>query len=147
MTSLWAAAFAGLLAVRGVGDEQPGQALPFWLDACAGGSARACAYANAMLGFYCDDGSGWACNEWGLRLADGGGAPAAFRRSCARGFAPGCRNAEGFASGGGGGERSPPTVSDLPIVLRGTKPPLRERRPEALLARACEQGWDELCRG
>jgi len=33
----------------------------------------------------------------------------------------------------------------LPIVLSGTKPPLRERDPAKLYALACKQGWPSAC--
>lgn len=148
VTSAWAVAFLALLAVRGVGDDPPGQALPFWLDTCDGGNERACAYAASMLRIYCDDGSGWACNEWGVRAPDERSSPlGAFRRACELGFEPGCRNAESVASGGGAGVRAPPAMADLPIVVRGTKPPLRGAGPDELLARACAQGWEGTCRG
>jgi len=44
-------------------------------------------------------------------------------------------------------ERAPPTLADYPVVLRGSKGPIADRRPSALLARACEQGWPGTCDG
>jgi hypothetical protein len=41
-------------------------------------------------------------------------------------------------------EGSPP-LDELPILLRGSKGPIADRRPASLFARACEQGWPESC--
>lgn len=149
-TSAWALVFVGLAAVQGVGDRHPGQALPFWQEVCReGNNARACDYAAAMTRFYCQDGSGWACNEVGLLAAEAGRDPTAtFRRSCALGFPAGCENAELAAEGPSALERmrrAPPELEDLPVVLRGTKRPLVGWSAEALHARACDQGWTAVC--
>ena len=141
-TALWASIFLGLSAVRGVGDSPAGQSLPFWQEACASGNVRACNYTISMLLNYCNDGSGWACNEWGImRLESGQAAGTAFSRACELGFAPGCANANQSGTDVARLARSHPATADLPIVLRGTRPPLRERDPERLEAIACEQGW------
>jgi hypothetical protein len=142
-TSLWAGVFVVLYAVQGVGDTHPGQYLPFWQKACDAGSERACRYAANLTLIYCNTGSGWACNEVGiLRVARHQSPAADFRRACELGFAPGCENvnrsAEPLA-------RARPPLRELPIVLRGTKPPLRERDPVRLYALACEQGWEGMC--
>lgn len=144
-TAGWALVFAGLSATRAVGDRHPGQYLPFWTSACAEGSERACAYASYLTLAYCNNGSGWACNEIGIRLLRAGEpATETFRRACALGFEPGCENVR--RSGPSAAlARAGPTDADLPIVLRGTKPPLDERDPERLHALGCEQGWTEMC--
>lgn len=145
-TSLWACVFLVLSAVRAVGDRHPGQALPFWQRACSAGSDRACAYTTAMTGIYCENGSGWACNEWGiLRLEARQPAGPAFTRGCRLGFTPACRNVDRRLSGGEEPVRAAPMLADLPIVLRGTKPPLSERDPARLYALACQQGWPDAC--
>jgi len=41
--------------------------------------------------------------------------------------------------------RDAPTVADYQFILRGSKGPLRNRQPEQLYARACEQGWPGTC--
>ncbi|MBW3535173.1 MAG: hypothetical protein KY453_08155 [Gemmatimonadetes bacterium] len=147
-TFAWAAIFVALTAVRGVGDTHRGQALPFWREVCEeGNNARACEYAATKTGFYCGDGSGWACNELGLlRLEDGQNPTAAFRRACDLGFEAGCENVRRLETGARALRRAPPRAADLPIVLRGTKPPLTDWSAEALHERACDQGWDEVCR-
>lgn len=144
-TSLWTAVFVALLAVRAVGDRHPGQALPFWEQACRAGSDRACQYTLAMTAIYCDNGSGWACNEWGILRLEAGQSPgSAFARACDLGFTPGCANT------GASIDREPPLraaprLVDLPIVLRGTKRPLTQQDPARLHALACEQGWPDTC--
>jgi hypothetical protein len=145
-TVLWAIVFAVMSAAQGVGDRHPGQYLPFWKKACEAGSARACTYAANLTTIYCANGSGWACNEVGvLRLERGQLASAEFRRGCELGFVPACENANRPATSTQSVTRARPLPADLPIVLRGTKPPLREREPSRLYAIGCEQGWRELC--
>lgn len=147
-TGLWIVVFGGLYAVDGLGDDHPGQYLPFWEEACAEGSPRACDYLPVMQQNFCDRGSGWACNEFGVFRArvdgDVRGAMAEFERACAAGFAPGCLNGQRLV---GGGElvRERPPVAELPIVLRGSKGPVTETDPAALYALGCERGWTAFC--
>ncbi len=50
--SIWTVVFAGMSAAQGVGDNHPGQWLPFWRNACQEGRAYACPYlADVELGF------------------------------------------------------------------------------------------------
>ena len=145
---VWAIVFTALSALRGLGDDPPGQALPFWYDACRAGRARACAYAAQMTFNYCTDGSGWACNEWGIReLAAGRPAAGAFARGCRLGFSPACDNIGRTGVDATALARGRPQPADLPIVLRGTKPPLSGRSLDELDARACDQGWPGACGG
>ncbi len=138
-TAAWAAVFAALMAVHALGDRHPGQYLPFWQEACASGKERACRYLAYRQSVYCAQGSGWACNEWGVRLAALGASPReAFARGCRAGSAEACENLERgrevtFA-------RSAVPVRDLPIVL-SWKGRVGAAEPAALLALACRQGW------
>ena len=154
----WAAAFAVMSATGGVGDRHPGQWLPFWQGACAEGRPGACGYLVARQSGHCAAGSGWACNETGVLLltrpeaaADAGepdpraASPAWFERGCALGFAPACENLRRPAGAPGPFERAPPGLDDWPVVLRGSKGPVADRTPAALLARACRQGWPGTC--
>lgn len=143
-TSMWAAVFVALTGFNGVGDTHPGQYLPFWQNACEAGSERACNYSVNLLAVYCNTGSGWACNEVGIRRVElGRSGQEDFRRGCELGFTPACTNLNG--RGGNTLARANPPLNELPIVLRGTKPVLRERDPAKLRALACEQKWEEVC--
>lgn len=148
ITSVWAAVFIALYAVKGVGDEHPGRYLPFWHKACGAGSARACTYTATLTLVLCRNGSGWACNETGiLRRRLGQPAEPDFRRACDLGFSAGCENLTRAGVAPALLASGAPTVRDLPIVLSGSKPPLRERDPAKLYAIACEQGWPVACTG
>jgi hypothetical protein len=155
--SVWAMAFTTMSAAGGVGDDHPGQWLPFWQQACADGRNYACPYlADRELG-YCREGSGWACNEAGilhvalsqsgedLRRLDPSGAAEPFSRGCELGFAAACRNLDAVNGTGGELVRAAPALDDYPIVLRGSKGPVREESRTALYALACRQGWPETC--
>jgi hypothetical protein len=147
-TSLWALAFVALSLVQGVGNTHPGQYLPFWQNACRAGNARACTYGAKLLLVYCQNGSGWACNEMGvLRQRLRQPAEQDFRRSCDLGFAPGCENGGRPTVDARQLARGRPALRDLPILLSGTRPPLAERDPAKLYAMACEQGWPDACSG
>jgi hypothetical protein len=60
--SIWAVVFAGMSAANGVGDDHPGQWLPFWRKACAQGRPGACSYVELMQSNFCRSGSEWACS-------------------------------------------------------------------------------------
>lgn len=149
--SVWVGIFAAMHAAQGVGDRHPGQFLPFWEEACAEGSARGCNYAIYRKFTYCRQGSGWACNEWGVDLVElQRPARPAFERGCELGFSPACDNASQLESQAlrtiapGRLARAGPSLEDLPIVLRG-KQPIRARGPAELYALACRQGWPGMC--
>lgn len=155
--SVWTLVFAGMSYAKGVGDSHPGQWLPFWQQACQEGRAYACPYlADMELGF-CNQGSGWACNEAGLmdlQLAESGEdlrrqdpaeAAAPFRRGCALGFSTACRNFDVLTGGTGAFASAPPTIADYPIILRGSKENVRATTPAALYALACREGWPDTC--
>ncbi len=146
----WAGAFVVVSLFGSVGDDHPGQYYPFWRGACENGSERACDYTGVMLQDFCDRGSGWACNEFGLlmagRDADLLGAVGEFERACRLRHGAGCQNLEAVSREAlwqlG---RDTPGLSDLPILVRGSKGAVVEREPEALRALACERGWTEFC--
>lgn len=154
VVALWVLAFSGMSAAGGVGDEHPGQYLPFWEEACTAGSQRACNHVADMQTTFCDRGSAWACNELGVHRAhrqqDRAGAARAVRRACELGFPAGCANAARLAGMDGSPvslTRARPRLEDLPIVLRGSKGPVEEDTPEGLYALACERGWADMCAG
>jgi hypothetical protein len=151
--SVWAALFAGLSATQMVGDDHPGQWVPFWRQACQDGRAFACPYAADMHQGLCDQGSPWACNEAGLlhvalsrsgedrRRLDPSGAAPLFQRGCDLGFEAACHNlatADDFRP-------APPTLEDIPFLLRGSKAEVTERDPPTLYVMACARGWPTAC--
>ncbi len=156
--SMWTAVFAGMSAAQGVGDSHPGQWLPFWRHACQDGRPYACPYLADLELAFCHQGSGWACNEAGLlhvalarsgedlRRTDPAGAAEAFQKGCEEGFQTACRNLMMLTRGSGTFANAPPTLNDYPIILRGAKGEIRERRPSALYALACREGWTNACR-
>jgi hypothetical protein len=158
--TVWAAIFAGLSAVQGVGDRHPGQWIPFWDEACGAGRPRACAYLASLEQTLCDAGSGWACNESALRRlrpssAAAGEAPPtanaqalarqAFEQGCRLGFVTACQNARRDLAAPHALERAEPRLADYPILVRGSKGPVTERAPDRLYAMACERGWQGAC--
>jgi hypothetical protein len=50
-----------------------------------------------------------------------------------------------LTTGTGKFERMPPTLTDYPIILRGSKGEIREREPAQLFALACREGWPGTC--
>jgi hypothetical protein len=155
--SVWALVFAGISAAQGVGDSHPGQWLPFWRQACEDGRPYACPYLADLSLSYCNQGSGWACNEAGLlhialsrsgedlRRLDLAGAAEPLSRGCRLGFAVACQNLNTLTSGAGRFASAPPALDDYPIILRGSKGEIRERKPSALYALACHEGWPNTC--
>jgi hypothetical protein len=155
--SVWAVVFIAMSAAQGVGDNHPGQWLPFWRDACQQGRAYACPYlADVELGF-CNQGSGWACNETGLldialarsgedlRRRDPAQAAMPFTQGCRQGFQTACQNLIMLDRGSNTFVGAQPALRDLPIILRGSKGEIRDRRPSALYALACREGWKNAC--
>lgn len=155
--SIWAVVFAAMSLVQGVGDAHPGQWLPFWRKACEQGRKYACPYLADLQGAFCDQGSGWACNESGLlhialvrsgedrRRTNLAGAVEPLRPGCDLGFSAACRNLTMLTGKGGELTTAAPTLEDYPITLRGSKGKIREREPAALYALACHQGWPDTC--
>ena len=131
--AIWTVVFAALSATDALGDNHPGQWVPFWRQACQEGRAYACPYAADLHQSFCDRGSPWACNEAGLlyvalsrsgedrRRLNIAGATAPFRQGCDLGLDVACRNLNTVTSGGDNYTPSPPTSRDLSILSRGSK--------------------------
>jgi hypothetical protein len=155
--SLWGIVFVGMSAAQGVGDDHPGQWLPFWRQACNDGRSYACPYLADLQVGYCRRGSGWACNEAGLlhvaisqsgedlRRLDPLGAAEPFARGCELGVAAACHNSIILSKGEGEFAGAKPRLDDYPIILRGSKGEIQERDPAKLRALACRQGWQDAC--
>ena len=147
--SIWVAAFAIMSAAQGVGDTHRGQWMPFWQQACNDDRPYACSYLAAMQSTYCDAGSGWACNEFGILQTelevDGPGPVESLQAGCDLGFLAACANRDRVQSGGNAPLRVPPMLEDYPIILRGSKAPITDRTSAGLYARACDQLWPDTC--
>ena len=147
--SVWVAAFAVMSAAQGVGDTHRGQWMPFWQQACNDDRPYACSYLGAMQSTFCNAGSGWACNEFGILQTelevDGPGPVESLQAGCELGFLPACVNRDRLTSGSNAPVRVPPMLEDYPIILRGSKASITDRTPAGLYARACDQGWPDTC--
>ncbi len=138
----WAVLFLSLSSIQAFGDRHPGQYLPFWNHACEMGSERACHYSEYLTYAYCQNGSGWACNESGVQAVERGDDPRAlFAHGCELGYDPACANAGRRTGDVAFLARGDPAPADLPVILRGTKPVVTDRNPAHLAALACDEGW------
>jgi hypothetical protein len=153
---VWTSVFVAMSAVGGVGDDHPGQWLPFWQRACNEGRPYACPYLADLELNYCNQGSGWACNEAGIahlalsssgedvRRLDAAQAAVPFQKGCEFGNVVACENVRRMSSGRRLASAAP-TLEDYPIILRGSKGPIDNRAGPALYALACAQGWPNTC--
>jgi hypothetical protein len=146
-TSIWILVFGTLTFTQGLGDLHPGHHVPFWIKACSDGRRNGCSTLEEIESHYCGIGSGWACNDLGVLMAEGKlkdntRAPQAFRRACNLGHQAGCENARAMP---GAFRRSQPSIADLKLVLREGKGPLPDLPESELRTRACAQGWQEYC--
>lgn len=80
-----------------------------------------------------------------LRRLDPAGAAAPFQSGCRLGFQLACRNLIILTRGGANFASAPPSLRDYPIILQGAKGETRDRRPGALYALACREGWTNAC--
>jgi hypothetical protein len=146
--SVWAVAFIAMSATRYIGDRHPGQWTPFWDQACAADRRDACLNLYFLQDGFCEDGSGWACNEVGVLLAQRYNnrirAAASFKRACELQFAAGCDNSIAIVNAAML-RHDAPTARDYQFTLRGSKGPIQDREPAQLYARACELGWPGAC--
>src|SRR5262245_48256891 len=135
--AIWTVVFGVMSAAQGVGDTHRARWLPFWQQACSDGRRNGCQNLALMDATYCKTGSGWACNDLGLLLAQGkygdpGAARTAFRYACDLGFSTGCENLRVISNGGGPLHSAAPRLADYPIVLNEGKGPLPDRTPTEL---------------
>jgi hypothetical protein len=149
--AIWSAVFVVLSSVDGVGDNHPGHRVPFWQQACLENAHNACGNLDLILDTYCQDGSGWACNELAVlrwhRTEGYVGTPTEFSRACTLGFPTGCQNALMLKTSPFpiDPRQGPPQLKDYPVVLRTGKGPLPDRTPLEFYTRACDQGWMVGC--
>ncbi len=154
---VWVAFFAAMTAIGSTDGIHRGDRVPFWQEACAEGSEKACSKLVHIESVFCGDGVGWACNELGVSFAEGmvtkrdpDLSQAYLQRSCQLGYWTGCVNIRGLSLGmremrPGSLSRDVPSIHDLRALLReGGKNLLAS--PEAeLLSRACDHGWTFAC--
>jgi hypothetical protein len=149
--AIWAVVFGLMSADRGLGDDFPGQNIPFWVAACRNQGGRACSQLHHVDILVCHADSGWGCNELGMErhaAHDDAIAAGYFSKACRFGFEPACQNAARLEQGGQV-EHADPTLADLPLLLSLFKwerrPALKAMSPAELNAVACRQGWVSAC--
>lgn len=147
---LWTTIFVGMSAAGGVGDTHSGQWLAFWQGACTENRPNGCRHLGVLVSTYCDRGSRWACNEYGILVQPAiRPALAAEAFECARGlsFAPGCDNVQSGRTDRP--VRAAPELADDTIVLRPPKGTCPAPAPLQTYRLACEQGcadeWRRAC--
>ncbi len=146
---VWATIFVAMSAAQAVGDAHPGHRVPFWRQACQDNKRLACENLGLFVSTYCEDGSGWACNERGVlrfegKLTDASDPRSDFSKSCAMGFRPACQNVAMLIAQGKP-RRADPVLQDYPIILRSGKGAIQEHTPSELFGKACDQGWLSGC--
>jgi len=146
--SVWAVAFIAMSATGYLGDRHPGQWTPFWQQACTAERRDACLNLYFLQDGFCEDGSGWACNEVGIVLAERYNnrirAAQSFKRACALQNGAGCGNSTAIATASML-RHDAPTAADYRYVLRGSKGPIEDQDSAKLYARACTSGWPDAC--
>jgi hypothetical protein len=148
--TIWTAVFVGLSVTEGVGDNHDGQRVPFWQKACMQNARGACENLAIILDSYCNEGSGWACNEVGAlrmsgRVENVERVGYNFARACDLGVKAGCENV--LLAAQSPARQVPPTLRDYPIVLQSGKGALKDQSPIALLTQACADEWMNGCEG
>ena len=148
--AVWAGVFFSIRGAHGVGDLHPANRLPFWQQACAEGKRNACRTVVTMESVFCGGGSGWACNELGIyvaeqrpELAERFPPARSFERACQLGFEGGCRNAESLGLGAPLRHR-PPDLGDYDVLLEPKALP-DPATPADLVRVACAHGWTDGC--
>ena len=151
--SIWAAVFAIIMANDGVGIVARGHWVSFWDRACAEGRRGACDVVTKIESQQCRQGSGWACNEVGVRLSatgttvNGLTASDAFTRACFTGFAAGCLNLQGGQPSAEPGrfEHMPPRPVDYRVLLQEGNGPIHATSDGQLYEMACGQEFADGC--
>lgn len=153
--AIWAVAFT--IVSDPTASYRPRRWLPFWEQACVDDKRNACLVLSKLEAQYCNQGSGWACNELGILEATGRvreiiPLQTTFRRACSKGLAAGCTNsglAQVGADAGAGTQEfqhAQPLPADYPLLLQEGQGPLAALAPGELYDRACRQGWADGCR-
>ena len=80
-----------------------------------------------------------------VQMGDEEEALGVWSYGCSLGFSAACDNAARLEGGSTTFASAGLAPSDLPIVLRGSKGPVREEDTAALYVLACERGWTSAC--
>ena len=146
--ALWVLCFSVMATMGRTDGKHTGDSLPFWEQACADGRRNACERLLSIESVYCDDNSGWACNELGghytvgtLVTPEPELAVAYFSRACELRFQAACVN---LLEPGHFAKANPKTL-DLRLLLRERKRNLMEMPEHELYGRACEHDWAFAC--
>jgi len=146
--AVWIVFFAVMTLAGRTDGMHRGDALPFWVEACAANRPQACERLLRIEGSYCTDNAGWACNELGLHYlegrlvaADPERAQAYFARACEGRFQAGCVNLLDAATPA----TANPRAFDLRLLVREGGLNLTDLPEPALYARACRHGWEFAC--
>jgi hypothetical protein len=144
----WIIFFGAMTAAGRTDGMHPGDALPFWEQACAENRTGACQRLLMIETNYCNDNAGWACNEVGRHYVEGRLAARDldkafhyFSRACEARFQAGCVNLlepEPPA-------RANPRPLDLRLLVREGGPNLLDAPDAELYGRACRHGWTFAC--
>ncbi len=145
---VWTMVFVAMSALGRTDGRHPGDALPFWQEACAEERRNACERLLQLEAAYCGDASAWACNELGaaytegrITSADAQLATGYFARACELRFQAACVN----LLEPGSAHRTEPRTLDLRLLLRQGGRNLMETPEPELYGRACEHGWSFAC--
>lgn len=146
--AVWIIFFLAMTGRGATDGMHRGDSLPFWQQACAADRPQACQRLLNIQASYCQDNSGWACNELGRESLEGRIAPpdreralAYFARACEARFQPGCLNLLEEADVA----QADPRVIDLRLLLREGGLNLMDMGEPDLYARACRHGWAFAC--
>ncbi len=146
--AVWILFFGAMSAMGKTDSRHPGDSLPFWQQACAEDLPRGCERLLLLESTYCNDNSGWACNELGRHYTEGRITEANdllavgfYSRACELRFQPGCLN----LLDPGSVTQAIPRALDLRLLLREGGLNLLDMPEPELYARACEHGWTFAC--
>lgn len=146
--AVWIIFFGAMTTLGATDGMHRGDRLPFWQQACAENRLLACQRLVNIEASYCQDNSGWACNELGRHYLEGrlvrvdrDRALGYFSRACEARFQPGCVNLLDEADV----VHADPRALDLRLLLREGGLNLMNMSEPELYARACRHGWAFAC--
>ncbi len=146
--TLWVLFFGAMTVMGATDGRHTGDSLPFWEQACSESKGNACERLLQIESSYCQDNSGWACNELGVHFArglivskDADLSLGYFSRACELRLQAACFN---LLDADGVNRVDPPGL-DLRLLLREGGPNLMEMPEPDLYALACAHDWAFAC--